>query len=398
MPASAQRPIRGTRHNLNRKAIPMEEFAEFLRLMNQQLVHGVGNFQARVQQLVEQLQRDEWLRLRGSYVCVATEGILGGALAWLGYGFPERAEGLAGTGSRFGAVSAQIAGLGPEAGWQGSAARAYGAQNRAQSERATLMSNLDRHIADLVTAQAEDVQAVRSVVTGEMVAVAGLCALCLYCESLGPLGHEVSLAIALTACGVLLAITIGFLIDLAVTTSRNAGDLRAAEQKLTAMLAALPQWREAIGSSNMAFPLPYSPREAPAATPVERTVDAALGFAQLPGAPGFRLPTVASPGFPDFGAPHLPIPRLTGMPTLPDALPTMLSTNELATRPGLSGALAALARPAQQLVSDAAAGNATPARTPVPAPASECASGQNHHQLQQPQQRWTREVSSTHGV
>ncbi len=41
------------------------------------------------------------------------------------------------------------------------------------------------------------------------------------------------------------------------------------------------------------------------------------GLPDLPGSPEFSQPSAPSPGFADFGAPHLPIPTLAGMPTTP---------------------------------------------------------------------------------
>ncbi len=91
-------------------------------------------------------------RHRGSVVCLVTEGILGGLLALLGEGGPFRGDVLDSSGSMFDGVSAQIAALGPDGGWQGSAARAYGARNLAQSQHTILMADLDRLAAELVSA------------------------------------------------------------------------------------------------------------------------------------------------------------------------------------------------------------------------------------------------------
>ncbi|BCI86288.1 hypothetical protein NIIDMKKI_14940 [Mycobacterium kansasii] len=79
-------------------------------------------------------------------------------------------------------VSAQIAALVPDGGWQGSAAQAYLAQNLAQSQRAKLMGDLDHLSGDLVSAQAETIQNARTVVFLIMVFVGFLLVICVTAE------------------------------------------------------------------------------------------------------------------------------------------------------------------------------------------------------------------------
>ncbi|EPQ44977.1 hypothetical protein MMSP_0737 [Mycobacterium sp. 012931] len=78
-------------------------------------------------------------------------------------------------------VGAQVAALGPDGGWRGNAAQAYWVQNLAQSRRATLMADLDRLTAGLVSSQADAVKQARerlsvliAVVLGVLVVCAGL--------------------------------------------------------------------------------------------------------------------------------------------------------------------------------------------------------------------------------
>ncbi|WP_443987211.1 EspA/EspE family type VII secretion system effector [Mycobacterium marinum] len=268
----------------------------------------------------------------GSVLCAAAEGVLGVSLALLGVAFPDPGDRLVSGGSMFDEFGTLIAALVPEAGWQGAASRAYIAQALAQSQRAKLMGELDR----LVSSQADAVKAVRYAVAAEMVAVAITGAYCVYQEGLGPTGLLMSARVALVVCTLAMLVLVGCLIYLLVTTARNTRDLHAAGQRLTDMLALLPNSLGAIPApADMALPPPPSRCEANATASIPHIPDATVVFARLPGSPMFSLPPVASPGFPDFGAPCLPIPQLVGTPTQPDLpsvlakLPTMTQLNNL---------------------------------------------------------------------
>ncbi len=280
----------------------------------------------------EPLPHDNLAVAYGSVLCAAAEGVLGVSLALLGVAFPDPGDRLVSGGSMFDEFGTLIAALVPEAGWQGAASRAYIAQALAQSQRAKLMGELDR----LVSSQADAVKAVRYAVAAEMVAVAITGAYCVYQEGLGPTGLLMSARVALVVCTLAMLVLVGCLIYLLVTTARNTRDLHAAGQRLTDMLALLPNSLGAIPApADMALPPPPSRCEANATASIPHIPDATVVFARLPGSPMFSLPPVASPGFPDFGAPCLPIPQLVGTPTQPDLpsvlakLPTMTQLNNL---------------------------------------------------------------------
>ncbi|EUA02091.1 hypothetical protein I547_3663 [Mycobacterium kansasii 824] len=264
---------------------------------------------------------------RGSVVCAATECVLGGVLACLGDGSPDTGDRLVSDGSMFDEVSAHIASLVPGDGWQGLAAQAYSAQNLAQSQRAKVIGDLDQETGDLVSAQAEAVQEVRYVVVAEIATAAATLAFCIYAETtMGPTGQILSLHVAVPVCTVAIAVLAGFLIDLAITTSRNASKAQEMAQRLAEMVTSLPTLPDATRQSpDVSFPSACCPSDFDAADhtlapsiagrpkrngPPPETPDVSLVFADLPGSPEFSVPAVATPGFPDFGVPHVPIPIL----------------------------------------------------------------------------------------
>uniref|UniRef100_UPI0035641581 EspA/EspE family type VII secretion system effector n=4 Tax=Mycobacterium marinum TaxID=1781 RepID=UPI0035641581 len=240
-------------------------------------------------------------RHRGSVVCLVTEGILGGLLALLGEGGPFRGDVLDSSGSMFDGVSAQIAALGPDGGWQGSAARAYGARNLAQSQHTGLMADLDRLAAELVSAQADDVHKVRSTLWALVAIVSVLLVVCIGLELQGPEGQLVSFYSALPICGTALFVAAVALTFLAVTTSRNASAVQAATQRLTAMVAALTTGSDAVaGPPKIALPPTHSLSEfdlADSSAASSHIPDLSSDFTDLPGAPEFHLATGAGVGF-----------------------------------------------------------------------------------------------------
>ncbi|MDC8985602.1 EspA/EspE family type VII secretion system effector [Mycobacterium marinum] len=259
-------------------------------------------------------------------------------------GDPEWGDRLKDSASMFDHLGGQIAALVPDGGWQGVAAQAYQAQNIGQSRHAELMVDLDRHVAELVSSQAQEVSdlgqflVVRAVITFLVVLPS-----CLALEASGYL--EFSLILALGWCTTVLAIAISRRVHLAHTTSRNADEVRAAAQRVTDLVAALSRHGEsAVGSPVTASPdagLPsrdgvsqFAVADEPIA-PSPPLPDLGGTFAALPGAPEFHLATEAGAGLPDFGAPGLPIPPLTGMPT-------SLDPAHLPDLPDVSGVLADL--------------------------------------------------------
>ncbi|MDC8985541.1 hypothetical protein [Mycobacterium marinum] len=118
-----------------------------------------------------------------------------------------------------------------------------------------------------------------------------------------------------------MAVAAGFLIHLADATSRNAHDVQAVAQRVGDLVAAPPtRAGAAVGR-----PVPASPDAgvsrfalADHNAPSPPIAELGSALAGLPGAPQFHLATEARAGLTDFGAPGLPIPPLTGMPTPPD--------------------------------------------------------------------------------
>ncbi|GJO36691.1 hypothetical protein NJB1604_00350, partial [Mycobacterium marinum] len=256
---------------------------------------------------------------------------------------PERGDRLEGSASMFDGLGVQIAALVPDGGWQGIAAQAYQAANLGQSRHAELMADLDRHVAELVSSQAQEVSdlgkflVVRAVITFMVILPS-----CLAFEASGYL--EFSLILALGWCTTVLAMAISRRVHLAHTTSRNANEVRAATQRVTDLFAALSRH----GESTLDSPVMVSPDAglpsrdgvsqfavaddsiAPSLLP-----DLGAAFAALPGTPEFHLATDPGAGLPDFGAPGLPIPPLTGMPA-------SLDPAHLPDLPDVSGVLAGL--------------------------------------------------------
>ncbi|RFZ47784.1 ESX-1 secretion-associated protein EspA [Mycobacterium marinum] len=307
---------------------------------------------------------------RGSVICDATEYVCVGVRFLLGDGLPDPGDRYAGSGSMFDEVSAQVTALVPGGGWRGCAARAYAAQSLAQSARAKMVGDLDRHTRDLVAAQSDAVTRVRSVVITVEVFVACLGVCCLALEAQGPTGQAVSFFLALDLCSVALAALIGGLISLAVTTSRNASSMQDTTRRLTTMMTTLPTLSPAVAGlpdEPLADALADLPNDT---QPIPQIPDAAVIFAQLPGLPEFSLPTAPSPGFPDFGAPHLPIPTLVGLPRQPDVFrglrdvsssfagPLPATGRQLNGGPGITGRLG-------HFDSTAAAGTTAQKRVPA---------------------------------
>ncbi|MDC8984023.1 EspA/EspE family type VII secretion system effector [Mycobacterium marinum] len=158
---------------------------------------------------------------------------------WLGDESPERGDRLASSGSLFDDGGAQVAALDPDSGWRGNAAQAYWVQNLAQSRHATLMAELDRLIAGLVSSQADAVKQARERLSVLIAVVLGVLVVCAGLELGGPEGQLPSFHIAVAACGVVQVAAAAILIGLANKTSSNASGLRPATQRATEMLAAV---------------------------------------------------------------------------------------------------------------------------------------------------------------
>ncbi|MDC8975749.1 EspA/EspE family type VII secretion system effector [Mycobacterium marinum] len=279
-------------------------------------------------------ENPQWLR-RGSVVCLVTDCILGGELAWLGHASPDQGGCLVKGAAMFDDLGAQIAALVPDSGWQGSAARAYGAHTLAQSRHSTLMADLDRLAAELVSSQADDVKQARTALWAAIGFVSAYLLICLGIELQGPEGQLLSFNFAVVVCGAVLGISALVLHDLAKKTSRRASSLQTTTQRLSDMAAGVPTRSDMIpGAPEMSLPPAHSLSEfdlidSSAASP-PHLPDLDSAFADLPGAPEFHLPTAAGAGLPDFGAPQLPIPALTGLPTLPTIAQLSTTLSQLA--------------------------------------------------------------------
>ncbi|WP_420220469.1 EspA/EspE family type VII secretion system effector [Mycobacterium marinum] len=257
----------------------------------------------------------------------------------MGHQSPEQGDRLVSSGAMLDQLGAQIAGLLPDGGWQGAAAQAYGARTLAQSRHTALMADLDRLTAELVSDQADTLETGRKVFQALIWWTVWWLLACLACEGQGNPITSRNCAIANSVftqsmAGLTLALV-------SSRTSRNANELQAVTQRLTDMSTAPPTRPDPMfGSPERTLPLAVALSEFALTDhtgPVSHIPDLGSAFAELPGAPEFHLPTGAIGGFPDFGAPQLPIPTLTGMPSLPD--PTNL--------PDLSTMLAGLPTIAQ---------------------------------------------------
>ncbi|BCI88868.1 hypothetical protein NIIDMKKI_40740 [Mycobacterium kansasii] len=205
--------------------------------------------------------------LSGHRVCDWTGCGLGGVLAGLGDGSPDPGVELVDGGSMFCDVGAQIAALVPDGGWQGLAAQAYVAQNLAQSHRAKMMADLDHHTAGLVSAQAQTVFNAFAWLIGEIITVATVGRGCYALEMWGgPVGQEVSLAVALVVCTAAIEVTIYLIVSLLKTTHSHANKLHALTQRLTDMLTRLPALSDPIpGLPDTPLPPSHSESEFDAA-------------------------------------------------------------------------------------------------------------------------------------
>ncbi|MDC9002846.1 EspA/EspE family type VII secretion system effector, partial [Mycobacterium marinum] len=153
---------------------------------------------------------------------------------------PDSGAALVGGGVMFDDICGQIGALVPGGGWQGGAAQAYSAKSLAQSHHAKLLGDLDRVAGELVSSQADGVQRIRYAVMAAIGLVAATGAWCLYLETTqGPAGQLASLKVACSVCGGVAAFFIGYLITLAIMTSRNASKLQDVTQRAADMVTRL---------------------------------------------------------------------------------------------------------------------------------------------------------------
>ncbi|WP_337587156.1 EspA/EspE family type VII secretion system effector [Mycobacterium marinum] len=164
---------------------------------------------------------------RGTIICLLTGGYFGFLLHLFGGdGSPDHGDRLVTSGSMFDDLGAQIAALVRDGGWQGVAAQHYGALTLAQSQRATLMADLDRLAAERASTQAEAVTTLRTELVALLAVDGALFLLCLGLETKGK--QLASHYIALVGIEFLFVLTLAFLLASLVTASRNASGADAA--------------------------------------------------------------------------------------------------------------------------------------------------------------------------
>ncbi|MDC8985522.1 EspA/EspE family type VII secretion system effector [Mycobacterium marinum] len=274
--------------------------------------------------------------------------VVGVVQGLLGDGSPQRGDRLTGSASLFDDVGVRVAALDPYGGWRGGAAQAYGACTGVQCRQVVAMADLDRLTAQLVCAQADAVKTTHDALSGLIYGVSGLAVVCGVLELRGDL--LLSFRIAIVLCDLALAIAAGFLVYLVDATSRNAHDVQAVARRVGDLVAALPAGSNAaLGRPVLASPdagvSRFALADHSASSP--STVELGSALAGLPGAPQFELATDAGAGLADFGAPGLPIPPLTRMPSLPGLsdLPDVSGVPTIASLSTTLGQLSGLAGP-----------------------------------------------------
>ncbi|WP_373235284.1 EspA/EspE family type VII secretion system effector, partial [Mycobacterium marinum] len=177
-------------------------------------------------------------RHTGSLLISLLLGILIGVREWLGDKSPERGDRLKDSASMFDDLGVRVAGLVSDGDWHGAAAHAYGARAAAQSRHATLMADLDRLIAELVSSQADALEQARKDLLRQIIITAFFLVFAIGLESGGC--DETSMWAGITIW-IFNALTVPpILIKLAITTSGNADDMQAVAQRVTDLVAALP--------------------------------------------------------------------------------------------------------------------------------------------------------------
>jgi hypothetical protein len=300
--------------------------------------------------------------MSGSTMCKTTSNFIYAQLLLLGEGIPDPGDIFNVGSSLFKGVVDKIGLAIPGTEWIGQAADAYSNQNIAQELRAKVMGEIDDLTGNLISNQAEHVSNVRSVLRAMKKMIDGVYKACKWLEDhLWFVGDALSVAMAIPACALAMAVSGGALLVLTIMTAMNAFSMIGLGGRLLDILTNLPNlaglipgiidgiiddlWPPKI--PNIPFPgLPNIPG-LPEFTwpPVPGIPDFNL---PIPGLPEFQWPSI--PGLPDFGGmiPGLPnfggglipgFPNLPGLPGVPDLFPGLPGLGDLLPGVGNLGQL-----------------------------------------------------------
>lgn len=292
--------------------------------------------------------------MSGSAICKTTSNFIYAQLFLLGDGIPDPGD-IFNAGSKlFTGVIDKLGVAIPGADWIGSAADAYLKQNTAQELRAKLMGEIDNLTGNLISNQAEHVESTRKALRAMKTMIDGVYKACKWCEDkLWIVGDAISVAMAIPASALAMAVTGGALLYLTIMTAMNAASMIGLGGRLLDILTNLPALAGLIpdiigGIIDDLWPpkLPDIPFPGFPNIPglPEFTWPPKIGIPDfqlpIPGLPDFQWPSI--PGLPDFGGilPDLGglipgFPNLPGMPGLPDLFPGLPSLGDLL--PGLGG-------------------------------------------------------------
>ncbi|WP_205875486.1 EspA/EspE family type VII secretion system effector [Mycobacterium camsae] len=244
--------------------------------------------------------------MSGSAMCKTTSNFIYAQLFLLGEGIPDPGDIFNAGSSLFKGVADKIGLAIPGTNWIGQAADAYLNQNTAQQLRAKLMGDIDNLTGNLISNQAEHVEDTRSVLRAMKNMVDGCYKACKKLEKVWLIGDALSIAIAIPACALAMAVTGGALLYLTIMTAMNAASMIGLGGRLLDILTNLPALAGLIpGIIDGIIDTIWPPKLPDIPIP---------GFPSIPGLPEFTWPP--TPGIPDF---NLPIPGLPDFqwPTIP---------------------------------------------------------------------------------
>ena len=253
--------------------------------------------------------------MSGSTMCKTTSNFIYAQLLLLGEGIPDPGDIFKVGSALFTGVVDKIGLAIPGTEWIGKAADAYLNQNTAQELRAKVMGEIDDLTGNLISNQAEHVSNVRSVLRAMRSMIDGVYKACKWLEdNLWFVGDALSVAMAIPACALAMAVSGGALLVLTIMTAMNAFSMIGLGGRLLDILKNLPNLIGMIpgiiediidGIVDGIWPPKFPDFPFP-------------GLPNIPGLPEFTWPPV--PGIPDF---NLPIPGLPefqwpSIPGLPD--------------------------------------------------------------------------------
>jgi hypothetical protein len=290
--------------------------------------------------------------MSGSAMCKTTSNFIYAQLFLLGEGIPDPGDIFNAGSSLFKGVADKIGLAIPGTNWIGQAADAYLNQNTAQQLRAKLMGEIDDLTGNLISNQAEHVSDTRDVLRAMKNMVDGCYKACKKLEKVWLIGDALSVAIAIPACALAMAVTGGALLYLTIMTAMNAASMIGLGGRLLDILTNLPALAGLIpgiidGIIDSIWPpkLPDIPIPGFPSIPglPEFTWPPAPGIPDfnlpIPGLPDFQWPSIPGlpdfggliPGFPDFGGGGLipGFPALPGMPSVPNLFPGLPALGDL---------------------------------------------------------------------